>query len=355
MPFLAEHDLGSLRDEMIARGHNPFHAGKILRDFFTRGGTVSMDSLPRSLKEFLLETSLMKSRVAERNESGDGTIKLLIELTDGATVESVLMPSHRVDRAAGCISSQVGCAMGCDFCASTRGGLSRNLASDEIIEQFLHLRAAACAQNRRLNSLVFMGMGEPMQNLDAVIGAIEAFTDIHRGAMSGRHITVSTVGLVPRIERLMHADLGVHLAISLHAPDESTRQRLVPTARKFRIADILSAARKYQDHSQRISTIEYCLLDGVNDSDAQAHELAALLDGFRAHVNVIPYNAIGRGISGVEYRRPSGERIVRFIEILRSHQVVTHVRQTRGDDVNAACGQLRERIRNQFVQLSVGD
>jgi 23S rRNA (adenine2503-C2)-methyltransferase len=231
--------------------------------------------------------------------------------------------------------------MGCDFCASTKEGLERNLGVGEIVEQFMHLRAEARKDNRRIASLVFMGMGEPLHNLDNVIPAIKLLSQPGLGALGKRAITVSTVGVVPGIYQLAQADLGVHLALSLHAPDDETRGRLVPTNRRWPVAQILQAAKDYQQTVGRPVNIEYCLLAGVNDTNEQARLLCSLLDNFRAHVNLIPYNSIGPGLSGTIYQRPGEDRIARFAEILRDSGVVVHIRQARGDDVAAACGQLR--------------
>jgi 23S rRNA (adenine2503-C2)-methyltransferase len=230
--------------------------------------------------------------------------------------------------------------MGCDFCASTKSGLKRSLTAGEIVEQYLWLRDEAGKQQRRLTSLVYMGMGEPMHNLEAVIGSIRRLGEQTTAGLGRRHITVSTVGIVPGIEQLAASDLGVHIAVSLHAPDDETRGRLVPMNRRYKVADILAAARRYQDITGQIVTIEYCMLADVNDSDAQAHELARLLQGWRAHVNLIPYNWIGSGLTGVVYQRPTQERMERFLGILREARTVAHFRKTRGDDVAAACGQL---------------
>jgi 23S rRNA (adenine2503-C2)-methyltransferase len=234
--------------------------------------------------------------------------------------------------------------MGCDFCASTKAGLERNLEAGEIVEQFLHLKAAAASQGRRLTSLVFMGMGEPMHNLDNVIGAIRRIADPDLGGLGWRQVTVSTVGVVPGIDRLCDADLNVHLALSLHAPDDETRGRLVPANRRYPVAEIVDAAKRFHARTGRVVTIEYCLLAGVNDADDHARALARLLDGFRAHVNVIPYNPIGGpGLGGTRYERPPRERVIRFLAVLRDGGAVAHARETRGDDVAAACGQLRRR------------
>jgi len=254
------------------------------------------------------------------------------------------MPAHRVDRAAGCVSSQIGCAMGCDFCASTRGGLERDLTAGEIAEQYLYLKSEAARTGRRLTSLVFMGMGEPMHNLDHVMDAIRRIADSDMGGLGWRQITVSTVGVVPGIDRLAAADLNVHLALSLHAPDDATRSRLVPANRRYPVAEVVAAAKRFHARTGRIVTIEYCLLDNVNDSPSHARALADLLAGFRAHVNLIPYNPIGPGVSGVTYGRPPRECVMRFLAAVREAGAVAHVRATRGDDVNAACGQLRETL-----------
>ena len=252
------------------------------------------------------------------------------------------MPSHRPDRAAACISSQIGCAMGCDFCASTRGGLERNLTAREIVEQFLLLRAEARATGRRLRTLVFMGMGEPMHNLDHVMSAIERIAHPDMGSLGWRQITVSTVGIAPGIDRLADSGLGVQLALSLHAPDDATRAMIVPSNRRYPIAQILASARRYQQQTGRIVNIEYCLLSGINDSDEHARALAELLRDFRAHVNLIPFNSIGSaGISGRVYVRPAPSRVAAFLQRLRDSGIVSHVRVTRGEDVSGACGQLR--------------
>lgn len=368
MESLSDHDIPSLAAALMGEGHKPSNARRVLREYWDANGSLDVQALDisKSARRFLQDQLIPRhSQVLRRHVSADGTIKLLIgyegkrmkdevrrlnpTASDSSfllppssiSTECVLMPSHRPDRAAACISSQIGCAMGCDFCASTKAGLERNLGVGEIVEQFMHLRTEARAQGRRIASLVFMGMGEPMHNLDHVIPAIRLLAAPGLGDMGFRAITVSTVGVVPGIDRLAEADLGVHLALSLHAPDDATRDRLVPSNRRWPVAEIMTAARRFQAKARRPSNIEYCMLAGVNDSDEQAHMLADLMEGFRAHVNLIPYNTIGAGVSGVIYLRPSEQRIARFLNILRDHGVVAHVRVTRGDDISAACGQLR--------------
>jgi 23S rRNA (adenine2503-C2)-methyltransferase len=349
MTALCDHDLASFTDELRRLGHNADHARMLLRRYYEFDGELPMDRLPvrKSLRAALAHTS--RANVLARRVASDGTIKLLLGFAGGASVETVLMPSHRPDRAAGCVSSQVGCAMGCDFCASTTSGLSRNLDAGEIVEQFLHLRRESRLQNRRLATLVFMGMGEPMHNLENVLAATRRIADPAMGALGWRHVALSTVGIVRGIERLIEENLGVQLAVSLHAPDDETRRRLIPAAKRHGVGEILAAARRYQQGSGRVVMIEYCLLADVNDHDEQAVQLAKLLHGWRVAVNLIPHNPIGAGLSGASYQRPSVERVMRFSGLLQDHGVVVHIRRPRGDDVDAACGQLRQ----QFVEVSI--
>ena len=344
MPALSDMDLDRLAHEFSRAGCNPSHAPRLLRHYHDNCGKIdwSQLTLGRRVQQYITEMlAPRQSRIVNRHTSSDGTTKLLVDFDAGGAVESVLMPGYRADRAAGCVSSQIGCALGCDFCASTKNGLERNLSAGEIVEQFLHLRAEAQSLNRRLTSLVFMGMGEPMLNLPAVIDAIGIIAGPQTGALGWRQITVSTVGIVSGIDALAKADLNVHLALSLHAPDDETRAKLVPMNRRYPVAQIIEAAKRFQEKTGRVVTIEYCLLADVNDSDDHAQVLANLLQNFRAHVNIIPYNPIGPGLSGKTYRRPHELRVERFLALLRESGVVSHRRDTRGDDVNAACGQLK--------------
>ena len=344
-PALSDFDIAALQAAFVTHGFNPRHAAPLLKAYYRSGGKVDFDALKlgRDLGRHIeSEINFTQSKILERKVSADGTVKFLLGMQRGGAVEAVLMDAATPGRAAGCVSSQIGCAMGCDFCASTRHGLERNLESGEIVEQFLQLRSAALASGRQLRTLVFMGMGEPLQNYDNVLAAIRRIGSNELGELGWRQITVSTVGIVPGIERLAESDVSVALALSLHAPDDETRHRIVPMNRRYSVAEIMDATRHYAKKSGRIPNIEYCMLADVNDSDAQARLLAERMKGFRAHVNLIPYNAIGAGLSGVEYRQPSFERLNAFMAILRGAGVAAHFRKTRGDDVNAACGQLRE-------------
>ncbi len=342
---LSDHTVASLKTHIAHWGMNPHHAARLLKEYYRTGGRVDFNELKigNALETKLsAEIELRQATMLERKVSSDGTVKFLLGLKRGGAVEAVLMDSATPGRAAGCVSSQIGCAMGCDFCASTKRGLERNLEAGEIVEQFLQLRAEALSSGRQLRTLVFMGMGEPMQNYDNVVTAVERIAGEDLGEFGWRQICISTVGIVPGIDRLADEDRNVVLALSLHAPDDETRSRIVPMNKRYPVSEIMAATRRYADKTGRIPNIEYCLLNGINDSDEQARMLGELMRGFRAHVNLIPYNWIGTGLSGTEYSQPPPERLTAFMTILRDAGVHAHFRKTRGEDVNAACGQLRE-------------
>jgi 23S rRNA (adenine2503-C2)-methyltransferase len=346
MQALSEYSIEELKREFTGWGFKAGHAVPVLRAHYAQESESPLEGLllPRPLADRLRAADPgAGSSPAVRQKADDGTCKLLIRLGDGRTVEAVMMPDYRDDRAAGCVSSQVGCAMGCDFCATTKTGFERNLTSGEIVEQFLALRREARAGGRRLQTLVFMGMGEPMLNLDAVIAAIRRIGGGELGALGWRQITVSTVGIVPGMDALADSGLNVHLAVSLHAPDDETRASLLPMGRRFGVGDILAAADRYQARTARPVTIQYCLLGGVNDSPAQAAQLASLVGKRRMHVNLLRYNPTGLSLRGEVYEPSPEEASVAFLEILRSCGVVAHFRRPRGRDIDAACGQLRRR------------
>jgi 23S rRNA (adenine2503-C2)-methyltransferase len=355
VPSLADYDIPTLADLFASWGFARAHAAKVLRSWYAQSQLPSPTTIGHPLHARIDQKLLApQTRLLHRQQSSDGTLKLLLALiptgnwqlisgNSSTTIESVLMPSHRPDRAAGCLSSQVGCAMGCDFCASTDLGLQRNLTTGEIVEQFLHLKREANARKRRLQTIVLMGMGEPLLNYDNVIAAIQRIADPSLGALGWRQVTLSTVGIVPGIERLTRDDPGIQLAVSLHAPDDDTRSKIIPTARKFKVADILEAAHAYQQASGRITNIEYCLLKDVNDSQEQARLLAHLLKDKHMHVNLIPHNPIGPGLSGRNHQRPPPHVMQAFAQTLRESGITTHFRQPRGDDIDAACGQLRRK------------
>ncbi len=342
---LSEYSLGELEDEFSRSGIKASHAAPVLRAYYRGGGERSWGDLvlPKALLGVLGDAPPRAAETVVRQRASDGTCKLLLRLADGRSVETVLMPDFRGDRAAGCVSSQVGCAMGCDFCATTKTGFERNLSAGEIVEQFLALRREAIADGRRLQTLVFMGMGEPMLNLEAVTEAVRRIAGNELGGLGWRQVTVSTVGIVPGIDALAGSGLGVHLAVSLHAPDDETRARLLPMGRRYGVEEILAAADRYQSATGRPVTIQYCLLGGVNDSPGDAGRLAALLSGRRMHVNLLRYNPTGISLRGVAYVPVADEAAAAFAAQLKARGVVAHFRRPRGRDIDAACGQLRRR------------
>lgn len=347
MPALSDYDIPTLAREFEGLGLKPSHARTVLREHYRSGAAADWDKhlLPKALFSRLGSDLPSRSSIlATRQVAEDGTVKLLSRLIDGRTVESVLMPDFRRDRAAGCISSQVGCAMGCDFCATTKTGFERNLTSGEMVEQFLALRREALDTGRRLCTLVFMGMGEPMLNLENVLSAVRRIASNELGALGWRQITVSTVGIVPGIDAMREANLNIHLAISLHAPDDETRAKLLPMGKRFHVDAILGAADRYQAATSRPVTIQYCLLKGVNDSLEQACQLAGLMKNRRMHVNLLRYNPTGLSLKGVTYERTDDDAADAFYAELRKHGVVAHFRRSRGKDIDAACGQLRRRF-----------
>jgi 23S rRNA (adenine2503-C2)-methyltransferase len=289
-------------------------------------------NLPKGLRQRLTD-DLPRSLVpAAESVSDDGdTVKWLWELHDGARVETVLM--HYPDRSTVCISSQAGCAMACSFCATGQAGFERHLTVGEIVEQVVV--ATRAAKPRRLSNVVFMGMGEPLANYDATWAAVER---IHGAlGLSARHITVSTVGVVPGIERLTGESLPVNLAVSLHAANDELRDELVPLNRRYPIARLLEACSEYVDATHRRLSFEWALIDGVNDREQDAHELAAAARTVRAHVNLIPLNPT----PGYAVRGTPPERVRQFRDRLDELGVNATVRRNRGTEIDAACGQLR--------------
>ncbi|MCS6861741.1 MAG: 23S rRNA (adenine(2503)-C(2))-methyltransferase RlmN, partial [Abditibacteriales bacterium] len=264
--------------------------------------------------------------------SRDGTVKLLLKLRDGETIETVGLPYD--DRLSCCVSSQVGCPMRCAFCATGLSGYTRNLTAGEIVEQVLTVNDILAA---RVNHVVFMGMGEPLLNVDNVLKAVRLLNKEVGIAM--RQLTVSTVGIVPGIRRLADEKLQLTLAVSLHAPTDDLRAQLIPTMRKWGVQDIIAACRQYVATTGRRVTFEYVLLAGVNDHPAQARALARLLRGLICHVNLIPFNPVAE----VDHRAPTPERVRAFREVLERAGISVTQRVQRGADIDAACGQLRRK------------
>jgi 23S rRNA (adenine2503-C2)-methyltransferase len=303
----------------------------VYRDIVSSWNQVS--NLPLALRESLEEVAPVTSAtIAHRAESPDGAIKYLLNLHDGEQIESVYLPYE--ERVSVCVSSQVGCPAGCKFCATAQGGLARNLTRGEIVEQVLALQREN--PERRISHCVFMGMGEPLFNYDEVIGAVRLLVD--EVGMSARKITISTVGVPDGIRQLADEGLPVTLALSLHAPTDSLRETLIPTAKKWKLAEILYACREYVDSTHRDLTFEYLLLGGLNDRPDQAKALAKAIDGLPGNVNIIPFNWVE---TKEGFRRPSAQAVRAFREELEKCGRVATQRVERGHSVSAACGQLR--------------
>lgn len=298
-------------------------------------GLDEMSDLPKSLREELAaEFRLWTTRIALHKQTDDGTEKLLVELADGQQIECVLLRDGA--RRTICISTQVGCAMGCVFCASGLAGVARNLTAGEIVEQML-LLDRLLPEGERLSHIVVMGMGEPLANLDALLPALAEASSPTGLGISARRITISTVGLPSAIRRLADENCRYNLAVSLHAPDDALRSELVKVSKNISLADILAAADQYFETSGRRLTFEYVLLAGINDQADHARRLAALLRGRTALLNVIPYNPV----AGLPYQTPSTNALNRFLDILRAAGINVFVRERKGDKIDAACGQLR--------------
>ena len=336
-PHLLDLDEAQLAQWIAENGHPKFRVGQIRNWLFERRAQSfdDMSDLPKNLRnELNAAFRLWTVGINAHQTSDDGTEKLLIDLADGGRVECVLLREE--GRRSICVSSQVGCAMGCVFCASGLDGVDRNLSKGEILEQMLLLQRLLPTEER-LSHIVMMGMGEPLANLDSVLGALEEARDPKGLGISPRRITISTVGLPRSIDRLAKYSTPFHLAISLHAPNNELRNRLVPVNEKIGIDDILSAADRYFESTGRRLTFEYVLLAGINDTPACAHQLLKLLRGRISMLNVIPYNPV----AGLPYETPSSEAIREFRSILLEGGINVMFRQRKGDGIDAACGQLR--------------
>jgi 23S rRNA (adenine2503-C2)-methyltransferase len=340
LPALLDQPVDALRGWLAERGQ-PAMRAKQIRHWLIANRAESfeeMSDLPRELRRDLTQSfTALGTRIEHHQAASDGTHKLLVRLHDNQFIECVLI--QEAARRTACISTQVGCGMGCVFCASGLNGVARNLTAGEILEQLIRLRNLT-APEERLTHIVVMGMGEPLANLDNLLEALQIAGDKDGLNIGARHVTISTVGLPVKIQRL--ADLGkqYHLAVSLHAPNDVLRSRIVPTNDKTGLKPILAAADYFFEKTGRQVTYEYVLLGALNDSPREARELATLLRGRRAHVNLIPFNEV----QGLPYRRPAAEALTTFIEILRRSGLSVKVRKRKGSEIDAACGQLRRRV-----------
>ncbi|MCC7291747.1 MAG: 23S rRNA (adenine(2503)-C(2))-methyltransferase RlmN [Phycisphaerales bacterium] len=321
-----------------------FRASQLFEWVYQKGAESydAMTNLPQRLRaELAAELPIYRSTVAARQESRDGTVKLLLQWPDAATSECVLIPDE--DRRTACISTQVGCPVKCVFCASGIGGLQRQLSSGEIVEQAMRVRAL-CEPDARLSNIVFMGLGEPLANYEATVAAVRAINAPWGMGIGARKITVSTVGVPKNILRLAGEGLQITLAISLHAPNDELRRRIIPWAEVIGIEDLVESANAYFAQTGREVTLEYILLGGVNDQEAHARELIRVAKRMRSNVNLIRYNAV----QGLPWKGPTPEDAGRFMDALRAAGVNTHMRRSRGLDIDAACGQLRRRTTTEL-------
>lgn len=324
--------LPELTDWVQEKGQ-PSYRGKQLYQWLYQKGARSLLDItvfPKQWREENQTQDIGRSHIDYFNTAPDGTRKYLLKLKDGLIIETVGIPTAK--RLTVCVSSQVGCIMGCDFCATGKEGFTRNLKAHEIIDQILTVQEDF---GRRVSNVVFMGMGEPLLNLPEVIKAVQSINkDIGIGA---RSLTISTVGLPQKILQLAQHQLQITFAVSLHASNQKLRQTLIPSANHYPLKELLEDCREYVNITGRRVTFEYILLSGVNDLPEHALELAQQLRGFQTHVNLIPYNPI----SEADYQRPTPERIKEFSKLLEQHNIAVSVRYSRGLEADAACGQLR--------------
>lgn len=332
--------------EFVAElGEPKFRAKQLFQWVYQKGARSydAMTNLPAALRQKLAEKallSLVEREVAQEDQETE-TSKYLFRLVDGQKVESVLM-RHDYGNSV-CVTTQVGCRMGCTFCASTVNGLVRNLTAGEIVDQIIAMQQGLPA-GERISHVVLMGSGEPLENYDHVLKAIRLMHEPDGLNISYRHITISTSGIVPEMRRLVDEGLPITLALSLHAPNNELRKQLMPVARLFPIEEVLAAARAYGEKTGRRVTYEYILIESVNDLPEHAAELVRLLKGSLAHVNLIPINPVAER---PQYRRPDLGRVERFKENLEAGGIATTVRREMGGEIDAACGQLRNRVQRE--------
>jgi 23S rRNA (adenine2503-C2)-methyltransferase len=343
-----------LEEELHKLGEPSYRAGQIADWLYEKRANSfdEMTDLPRELRaQLAIKFAFSKIDIVRVLGSRDTTRKFLIRLKDGNLIESVLIPASpalyggRSDRRTICISTQVGCAYGCKFCASGLEGFSRNLRPNEIVDQIIAIESAT---GEKIDNIVFMGMGEPLANFSHVMRAIRIINAPWALGLGARHITVSTSGLAPQIKRLADEPLQIRLAISLHAATDEVRNQIMPINRKYNLEMLLSACDYYAGRRKQRLTFEYILIAGVNDADDQAYLLAEHARRLSAKVNLIPYNTV----EDLPWSRPSYNRQEKFLSILRAHKIAATLRREKGHDIDAACGQLRlQTTRNERPRL----
>jgi 23S rRNA (adenine2503-C2)-methyltransferase len=351
-PDIRSLPLSDLQSIVTAAGQPPYRATQLAEWLYHKRVITwdDMTDLPRALREKLAgDFTLHQLETVRVLGSADTTRKFLFRLNDGSLIESVLIPASpalygdRSDRRTICISTQVGCAYGCKFCASGLDGFSRNLQPNEIVDQVV---AVERASGEKIDNIVFMGMGEPLANFDNLMSAIRIINAPWGLGLGARHITVSTSGLAPQVRRLADEPMQIRLAISLHGASDDVRSQIMPVNRRYNLETLLAACDYYVSRKKQRLTFEYILIEGINDADDQAHLLARHARRLSAKINLIPYNTV----EGLEWSRPSRNRQEKFLSILKQHGVAATLRREKGHDIAAACGQLR--LQTKRAELS---
>ena len=337
MKNIKNYNLPELKEEFVSIGEKPFRAEQVFKWIYEQNATSfdEMTNLSLELREKLKENYTLNAfKILKKQKSADGTIKYLFDVLDGNGVETVLMKYHHGYSL--CVSSQIGCKMGCKFCASTGIPFIRNLSSGEIVEELL---AVQRDENIKISNVVFMGIGEPLDNYENVVNAIRILNNQKGLSIGARHISISTSGLVPKIYKLAEENIQCTLSISLHATTDEKRSSMMPVNNRYNIEELLQACKDYIAKTNRRISFEYALAKNNNDNLEDAKRLVKLLKGMLCHVNLIPINKIENG----NYTKSSNENILKFRDYLNDHGIVATVRRELGSDIDAACGQLRRK------------
>ena len=344
--------LDQLEEYIVSIGEKKFRAKQIYDWLYKKRITdfSGMKNVPKSLQEKLAEEfEITTLKTIIKQESADGTMKFLFELQDKYTIESVLMKNKYGNSL--CVTTQVGCRIGCTFCASTLGGLKRNLEAGEIVSQVLKVQQELDKKDERISSIVIMGLGEPFENYDEMMDFIRIVNSDESFNIGARHITVSTSGIVPKIYDFANEKVQINFAVSLHAPTNELRSKIMPVNRAYNIDKLMEALKYYQETTNRRITFEYGLMGKVNDQKEHAEKLSEIIKGLNCHVNLIPINYVPER----NYVRTSKSDIFTFEKVLKKNKVNVTIRRTQGDDIDAACGQLRAKERKEEVKGGIPD
>jgi 23S rRNA (adenine2503-C2)-methyltransferase len=343
-PSIYSVELPELKEWLAKNGEKPFRAEQIYDWLYKKriSSFDEMNNLSKGLRDKISQQfQITTLKTVIKQESADGTIKFLFELHDGYSIETVLM-RHEYGNSV-CVTTQVGCRMGCTFCASTLGGLKRHLEAGEIVAQVVNVQQSLDETDERVSSIVIMGIGEPLDNYDNMLSFLKIMNHDKGLNIGARHITVSTSGIVPRIYDFADENTQINFAISLHAPNTELRSRLMPVNKAYKLDDLMEAVRYYIDKTGRRISFEYGLFGGVNDTIDHAKELAKLLKGIKCHVNLIPVNYVPER----DYVRTPRNQIFAFEKELKNHGINVTIRREHGHDIDAACGQLRAKERKE--------